>query len=616
MNIIEIQEKIQEEENRLSSILEEENDYIIFLKTFLENNRFSGVYNIENINIPDFFTSYILYKCRDLTYEKVRDIVYRSRRVFQESSLLMNFEDGLGKLFTIATTDIYDTYKELASDDNLMVTLFEFLTNKNLKSELDLITLIHDHPEEATETISLIYNIINLKKHNMGVQLVTCMDLNAKENRKLKRHNEHKINTSNFDSYVSKFVDYCNDTISSERSRKKQAKKEILALRNVDSWLNKVGSKEGKISSNEKVYKITNKELRTFILKQIYSHNLLICEEKQQEYQKLLKNSKNNYKMILKKHNIFMEDEEIAFKIDVDDLECCFEILEKLGIKDTDTVVQILKTTTKERIENLNSYIGSGYLEKSVLINFPSLFDCKEDNSLFDNLSSNIDLLKSKNISTTIIGNMNTIILFGTSYLKKSLEVLDSYGYTPFLKNSSSYTFLLSNDLEQKLNIMIELGFSSNLETDLSLLEYSSDDYKKLVILKEMNLLPDENNELFNALNKDFGKNRIDLDEYIFDMKRFAEFENNNVLSKNEFLQKLDDNDVEKSDLRCYHIGDVLISRVKVQEELDRITSDNLTTTEQFEILTKDKILNNNEYQKIIGLLDSKKAESSMVKIK
>ena len=70
MNTLEIQRKIQGEENRLSNILEEENDYIVFLKNFLENNNFSGIYNIENINIPDFFISYMLYKCKNLTYEK------------------------------------------------------------------------------------------------------------------------------------------------------------------------------------------------------------------------------------------------------------------------------------------------------------------------------------------------------------------------------------------------------------------------------------------------------------------------------------------------------------------------------------------------------------------
>ena len=47
------------------------------------------------------------------------------------------------------------------------------------------------------------------------------------------------------------------------------------------------------------------------------------------------------------------------------------------------------------------------------------------------------------------------------------------------------------------------------------------------------------------------------------------------------------------------------------------ITNDNLTTSEQFEIVTKDKILNSEEYQVIKSLLDSKKiVESPMVKIK
>ena len=97
-------------------------------------------------------------------------------------------------------------------------------------------------------------------------------------------------------------------------------------------------------------------------------------------------------------------------------------------------------------------------------------------------------------------------------------------------------------------------------------------------------------------------------------MRNFADFEDDDTFSKDEFLQRLDDNDAEKSDLRCYHFKDVLISRTKVREGLNRITNDNLTTSEQFEIVTKDKILNSEEYQVIKSLLDSKKiVESPMV---
>lgn len=164
---------------------------------------------------------------------------------------------------------------------------------------------------------------------------------------------------------------------------------------------------------------------------------------------------------------------------------------------------------------------------------------------------------------------------------------------------------------------MIELGCSSNLETDLSLLGYSKYDYKKFTILKEMNLLPVGNSELEAVLNKQFGKDDTNLDDYILDMRNFADFEDDDTFSKDEFLQRLDDYDAEKSDLRCYHFKDVLISRIKVREGLNMITNDNLTTSEQFEIVTKDKILNSEEYQVIKSLLDSKKiVESPMVKIK
>ena len=617
MNTLEIQRKIQEEDNRLSNILEEENDYLVFLKNFLENNNFSGIYNIENINIPDFFISYMLYKCKNLTYEKIKEIVNKSRDIFKEENLLENFEDSLGKIFDIATTDMYDTYMELAFTNNTIIRFMKFLANKDFKEDLDLITLIHDYPEEAEETVSLIYSIIGLKRHNITIQLATGIDLNAKENRKYKRHNKQGIDTSEFDACINGFIEYCTRLVDLEKGRKKQTKKELIALRKVSFWVNSLETKKEKININEEISKIGNEQLRCFILKQLYSHNLSICEKRQDEYQKLLKNSKNNYKRILRKHHIDIEDCEIDFVIDADDMDDCLNILEKLNITNTDTIIQILKTTTKERVETLNSYIGSGYLEKSVLINYPSLFNCKEGNSLFDNLDSNIVLLKQKNISTTIIGSMNSIILFDTRHLKKNLEILDSYGYTPFLKNSSSYSFLLSNDLEQKLNIMIELGCSSNLETDLSLLGYSKDDYKKFTILKEINLLPVENSELEAVLNKQFGKDDTNLDDYILDMRNFADFEDDDTFSKDEFLQRLDDYDAEKSDLRCYHFKDVLISRTKVREGLNRIISDNLTTSEQFEIVTKDKILNSEEYQVIKSLLDSKKAvESPMVKIK
>ena len=92
MNTLEIKSKLEQEIDKLLDIGYSQNDLAIFLNNFLENNNFKGIYNIENINISDFFVAYMLYQCNDLDYHQLKEIANESE-IFKENISQLNFDE-------------------------------------------------------------------------------------------------------------------------------------------------------------------------------------------------------------------------------------------------------------------------------------------------------------------------------------------------------------------------------------------------------------------------------------------------------------------------------------------------------------------------------------------
>ena len=596
MNTLEIKSKLEQEIDKLLDIGYSQNDLAIFLNNFLENNNFKGIYNIENINISDFFVAYMLYQCNDLDYHQLKEIANESE-IFKENISQLNFDETVDKIYHIATTKLCYNRNRVANN------IFNTVLDIDLKKDDGLIELMHQHLEETLTTLSLISSILGLKKHNKVVELFSDV---ASVSKQLKRFNKKKTDTSEFDSLMEGFIDYCNSVVTEEKKKKKKVKKDLVFYQKLISWLNKVEDKHDQIDISQEILKIPNNEILTTVLKEIYKHNLFLCEEKKEEYEKLLKDSKKHYKRILKKHNLNVDDKDLNFLIDIDEFDSCLTLLEKLNIND-DTTVKILQKTSKGKIEKLMNFVNCGYIKKELLVNFPNLF-YNDNTDFYDSLCNNIDLLKSKKVSARVINNMDYVVFYPS--LEKSISLLEDYDYLSALKKSSSYEFLISNNLEQKLNIMVELGYGDNLEENLSLLKFPTDKYKNLFILREMNLLPEDTETLLNVLDKNLINDKDSFDNYLLDMGKYIDLEDN-AKTIDEFLEHLDFNNSQKSDLKCYHFGNTLISKIKVKRELSKIDRDTITSLEQFKVLTKDKILNNSEYSDIVGILTNNSKDSS-----
>lgn len=597
MNTLEIKNKLEQEINKLSNKESSQNDLAIFLKSFLENNSFKGIYNIENINISDLFIAYMLYQCNDLDYHQLKEIADESE-IFKQTISQSVFDEISEGLYYIATTKIYNNFKKICNN-----SILNIVVDVDLKKHENLIELMHQYPEEVFKTLSIISSILGLKDHNKNVELFSDT---GSINKKLKRFNKKVTDTSEFDSLMEGFIDYCNSIVTKEKKEKKKVKKELVFYEKLVSWLNKIEDKEEQINISEEILKTPNNEILTTILKEIYKHNLFLCEVKKQEHERLLKDSKKHYKRILKKHNLNVDETDINFHIDIDCFDSCLTLLEKLNIND-DTLIKILQKTNKEKIERLMNFVNSGYIKKELLVKFPNLF-YNDNQDFYNSLCNNIKLLKSKKVSATVINNMDYAIFHPS--LEKSIFLLEDYDYLSDLKKCSSYEFLISNNLEQKLNIMIELGYGDNLEENLSLLRFPADKYKNLFILREMNLLPHDTETLLNILDKTLINDKDSFDNYLLDMGKYIDLADNDK-QKDEFLEYLDFNNNQKSDLKCYHFGNTLISKIKVKRELSKIDGNTITSLEQFKVLTKDKILNNSEYSDIVEILTNNNKESS-----
>ena len=159
------------------------------------------------------------------------------------------------------------------------------------------------------------------------------------------------------------------------------------------------------------------------------------------------------------------------------------------------------------------------------------------------------------------------------------------------------------NEMIQKINIMIELGYYDNLLQDIDLLNYPIDSYKKLIILKRINLLPESSDDIILVLENSLINRNEELNDFLLDMRKYPVLEDTTI-NKQQFLEKLDSVNSMKSDLNCYHFGNILISKVKVKNELEKY-KDTLTSLDQFSIITKDKIIDSSEYSTIKNLIES-----------
>lgn len=612
-----------------------------FIRLFLSNNSFQGINSVDNIDLIDLFIARFISVCENkkISYEEIKDITYRNSIVFTELNS-PTFNSLFNVISYVATEvdldELYNFFKhegKMSFDfKNLFAAKEKYasimtLSNFEKKHNCDILSLVKLTKQFYYETrtaISLVHAAIELKeivemyKDDLSLykDILNIKMSERNSSKAIKENIKSDYDISTYETEMVNLRDYCVETINKEEARQRELRKQINNYRVIQTWMDKLDSqkRESKtaISIDPSVMRITSDSIRLDILKTIYLENLKTAQELKEIHQNLSENSTNHYKKLLKKYNIVLSEDEISFNMSVNDLENALGILKKVNITDPKTLLKITQSSSLETITDLCSYINRGLLNTKFILENIDLFS---NSHKLSSLKENIEYLQEEKISTTYIQKMRDVLLEKPDLLRKNILVLKEHSLLKFYKKAKSYHFLQAIDLEDKVDIMLELGYEKNLEENLDLLNYTKDDYKRLEVLKRLNIPLNNTEEIEKVLNNsNFIISNDDLDNYISDFSNYPILDGEEI-SKTKWMEKLDINQDENSTSRVYSFQGLLISKNKIKKEMATIDKETLTVSDQFQCLTKNKLLSQEDYFKIKNLISSNKV-SDTVKIK
>lgn len=385
---------------------------------------------------------------------------------------------------------------------------------------------------------------------------------------------------------------------SEKRAIERNNEKELQALENLEKQLPLILKENQEITTiKDLLNRITSKEIRLNALRIVYLHNKSIYEELFKEYKKLSANKKSKYKRLLNDYDINVKEETISYIMlnSLEDVKTILSTLTKLGITNPNTLLNTLTRTNLNTINNILTQINKGIISKELVINNPSLlcFTSIE----YKNFTENLNYLQEKNLNPHYFRSNQSLLLENSKTIKASFEILENYDLLLSLKTGIDCSFLINEDLELGIDLLLELGYESFLEENLSLLNYQNN-FKRLLVLKSLNIPVTSLEELENVLKTDkFLIPDYKIDDYIYNATPYnpKEIESENDITQIDILEDF------SNTKRTYLIGGILISKNKFKRNFT--TNNNTNIDSIFYSIIKDSYLSDEEVSSIRNVL-------------
>lgn len=385
---------------------------------------------------------------------------------------------------------------------------------------------------------------------------------------------------------------------SEKRAIERNNEKELQALENLEKQLPLLLKENQEITTiKDLLNRITSKEIRLNALRIVYLHNKSIYEELFKEYKKLSSNKKSKYKRLLNDYDINVKEETISYIMlnSLEDVKTILSTLTKLGITNPNTLLNTLTRTNLNTINNILTQINKGIISKELVINNPSLlcFTSIE----YKNFTENLNYLQEKNLNPHYFRSNQSLLLENSKTIKASFEILENYDLLLSLKTGIDCSFLINEDLELGIDLLLELGYESFLEESLSLLNYQNN-FKRLLVLKSLNIPVTSLEELEDVLKTDkFLIPDSKIDDYIYNATPYnpKEIESENDITQIDILEDF------SNTKRTYLIGGILISKNKFKRNFT--TTNNTNIDSIFYSIIKDSYLSDEEVSSIRNVL-------------
>ena len=403
-------------------------------------------------------------------------------------------------------------------------------------------------------------------------------------------------------TYIDKIEKYCDRLIKEEKQRISNIEESKMIISEIEKNV-KTGAfiDFSKFSSLDDNLLIPRK-----IFEYSYLYNEEIFKSIKQENELLLSNKDVAIRFLFQEFGFDLEKYDISlyYDMDINRISDSLKLLKSLKVDDVSKVLQIVKFDSLDELINIQRLCSLGFLSVTFLLENLNIFD--GSSPLYANVVSNIDLLMNSVVSNLSIVKNQQILLLDSEKLNSNLRLLDMYGLSSSIKKGTKFDFLKSSNLSRLIDIVIELGFEKNLVSNLNLLNYDLNKWKRIRILKDMGEEFNSTTSILKVLDDEYFWIPDDkLDNYLF----------TSVDSEiNNFLDGLSDCGIKQTPFLdsyinsefSYEIYGVVISKQKVERNFAKMHSLDISDNDKlFYSVVSGMYLNSDEYTMLKSVLGS-----------
>lgn len=612
--------QIEENKDNLYNKLNEPNEENEFFEEFSSSLSLNVIDNLTKLDVLDFVKAYLLVYSKNKSYEDITAVIEEISPFFEHKLKSISFfklvEDILELKDKVSKDDLIKlingkSKKLLNSDDEkrvLMIKKIQKLENTKLQK---FIELCYEDTETVGETCSLLITMYNVRhvRQRFEAEEIRLNGMTSKEKELFKElvKNaekdlfEFKFKSKDIEESIDGIRRYASDVISEEKARKRKIKKNFSNYTYIESWIKRIKQNQEITTIPDEVMQLDDEELQKQILERIYSNNMSIYTQIEKKYNDLSSNSYNKYSLLLEQYGIDISNYNIDITNDINEVEKILKLVSSLNIKSPHKIVEIINTSKLEIVESINNLVKKGYIDNEYVNNNINIFS----DSYID-LISNIEEFKKEGLSLSSISKLKDSLCEDSDTIQRNIAVLKEYGLFSSLGDCSSSSFLNNEQLEKKIDKLLELGIEQFLREDLSLLNYEDSVYDKILLAYKLNIPIEDTNSLHNILSTPFIVSDDDIDTYLFNVSRKSldSLEDINI-NKDDLLELLEK---KQSSENVYDFDGVLISKNKVSRNLEN-SDDEIPLKTVLLCMIDDKILDTDELEKITKSLYPKEKQ-------
>ena len=283
-------------------------------------------------------------------------------------------------------------------------------------------------------------------------------------------------------------------------------------------------SNNDEIRKGERIIKfIDSDRIKRMILSYIVDYNRNYYDRLNDDLDELSGNSINIYQSILSKYKVQIHSKYIKelLHISVNDLDSMLSYLYRLELSEGE-LLYILKYSNRSTIDKIKKYIEMGYLNSSFFKNNINMYSV--DSGFLKLYEDSLKLLSEYGINPQLFKDNPMVLISNSELLKKNLLILDEYDCIKAIKSSNSFEFLLDEELVDKIDKIIELGFYDYLLDDISILNRDRKRLLRFDLLNMMNMPVTDKEGFMDVIDsKSFIVDDDSIEDYLLDVSKYHE---------------------------------------------------------------------------------------------